>query len=68
MIPKEDVGTATGVILSTGYIGGVIGPLIGGRVLDLTGNLDLALLILIGATVAAAVIAFRLPETGNKKR
>jgi len=66
MMPKEEVGTASGLVLSVGYIGGIIGPLIGGRVLDLTGNLDISLLILVGISIAAAGIAFRLPETGPK--
>jgi len=68
MIPEEDVGTASGLVLSIGYIGGIIGPLIGGRILDLTGSLDLALLVLTGISIAAAGVAFKLPETGPKAR
>ncbi|GAJ03164.1 unnamed protein product, partial [marine sediment metagenome] len=68
MIPEEDVGTASGLVLSIGYIGGIIGPLIGGRILDITGSLDLSLLILTGVSIAAAGITFRLPETGPKTR
>ena len=68
LVPKEEVGAASGLVLSIGHIGGVIGPLIGGRILDLTGSLDLSLIMLIGVTVAAAFIALRLPETGPKAR
>lgn len=68
MMPKEAVGTASGLVLAIGYIGGVIGALIGGRILDLTGNLDQSLLVLTGASIAAAGIALRLPETGPKAR
>ena len=68
LVPKEEVGAASGLVLSIGHIGGVIGPLIGGRILDLTGNLDLSLIVLTGVTVAAAFIALRLPETGPKAR
>jgi len=68
MMPKEVVGAATGLMLSIGYIGGLIGPLIGGHILDRTGSLDLSFLILIGVSIAAAGIAFRLPETGPKAR
>ena len=68
MMSKEEVGTASGLVLSIGYIGGIIGPLIGGRILDLTGSLDLSLLILVGVSIAAAGIAFTLPETGPKAR
>jgi cyanate permease len=66
MIPGESVGTASGLVISIGMIGAVIGPLISGRILDLTGNLDLSLLVLISVSAVAAGIAFRLPETGTK--
>jgi len=66
MMPKEEVGMASGLIVSIGFIGGIIGPLIGGRILDLTGSLDLSLLILTGISIATAGIAFMVPETGPK--
>ena len=68
MVPEEEVGTATGLVLAVGHIGGLIGPLIGGHILDLTGSLDLSLLVLVGVLIAAAGIAFTLPETGPKAR
>jgi len=64
--PEEEVGTASGLVLSLGYTGGIIGPLIGGRILDLTGSLDLSLLVLSGVSIAMVVMALRLPETGIK--
>ena len=68
MLPEEEVGTASGLIISGSCTGGVIGPLIGGHIFDLTGSLDLSLLVLIGVSIAAVGIAFRLPETGPKAR
>ena len=68
MMPKEAVGIGSGLVLSIGYIGGIIGPLIGGRILDLTGSLDLSFLALIGISIAAAGVAFRLPETNPKAK
>ena len=68
LIPEGEVGTASGLILSIGYIGGVIGPLIGGRIYDLTGSLNLSLIVLSGVSIAMAVIALRLHETGNKAK
>lgn len=68
LMPEEEVGTASGLVLSIGYSGGIIGPLIGGRILDLTGSLDLSLLVLSGVSIAMAVIAFILPETGTKAK
>ena len=66
LVPKKAVGTASGLLLSIGYIGGIIGPLIGGHILDLTGSLNLSLLILVGVSIAAAGVAFKIPETGPK--
>ncbi|MAF86072.1 MAG: hypothetical protein CL875_06345, partial [Dehalococcoidales bacterium] len=57
---------ASGLVLSFGYSGAIIGPLVGGRILDITGSLDPSLLVLSGVSIAMAVIAFKLPETGNK--
>ena len=68
IMSKEEIGTASGLVLSIGYIGGIIGPLIGGRILDLTGNLNQSLILLIGISIAAAVLASRLPETGPRAR
>ncbi len=68
MVPKEQVGAASGLVLSVGYIGGIIGPLIGGRILDVTGSLNLSLVVLIGVSIAMARIAIMLPETGSAKK
>ena len=68
LMPRESVGTASGLILSVGLAGGIIGSFVGGRVLDLTGNLDLVLIALIALSVAASILAFRIPETGPKGR
>ena len=66
MIPGGSVGTASGLVISIAMIGAVIGPLIGGRILDLTGSLDQSFLVLIAVSAVATGIAFRLPETGPK--
>lgn len=68
MVPKEEVGAASGMVLSIGYIGGVIGPLIGGRILDITDSLSLSLLVLAGVSVAMIGVAFIFPETGSAKK
>jgi len=66
MMPRKVVGTASGLIISIGFTGGVIGPMVGGHILDITGSLDLSLLVLIGVSIAAALIALRIPETGPR--
>ncbi len=66
IMPGEDVGTASGVMLSLGYTGAVIGPLVGGGILDSSQSLDKMLLVLVFASVAAALVGLRIPETGTK--
>lgn len=68
LVPEEDVGTASGLMLAVGFTGGVIGSFLSGHLLDMLGSLDWALLALSGVSVAATFIALRLPETGNKYR
>jgi len=68
IMPREDVGKASGIILSLGYLGGVLGSQVGGHILDITGGLDHALLVLVAASAAAVGIAFGLPETGPRVR
>ena len=65
MIPEKAVGAASGLILSIGFIGAIIGPLIGGHLFDLTGSLDQSLLVLTGIAAIAGIIALKLPETGS---
>jgi nitrate/nitrite transporter NarK len=65
-MPHRYVGRTSGLVLSIGAVGGFIGPIIGGRILDLTGSLNQAFILL--AIIAAVTIAvtFLLPETGSK--
>jgi cyanate permease len=66
-LPRNAVGTASGAILSIGYIGGLVGPWLTGKVVDATGNFDPAL---IGLAVIAAlwvVLGFLMPEAGRKR-
>lgn len=68
IMPKEAVGTASGLLITIGFAGGIVGPLVTGRILDLTGSIDLSLFILIGISAAAVVLAFKIPETGLQAR
>jgi len=64
LVSREEVGSASGLMLSIGYAGGIIGPLIGGYTFDLTGRLDLMLFTLVGVSVAAVIISLKLREIG----
>ncbi|MFC2045123.1 CynX/NimT family MFS transporter [Chloroflexota bacterium] len=66
MMPRETIGTATGMIMSLGSAGGVIGPLIGGYILDLTGSINSSLMVMIWISVAAVVCIYKIPETGQR--
>lgn len=68
MMHEREVGMASGMVLSVGFTGGVIGPLIGGRILDTTQNLDLSLMILAGTSLVTAFLALRIPETGPRHK
>ena len=66
MVPEEEVGAASGLLIAAGHIGGPVGPLVGGHILDITGSLNRALLVLVGVAIAMVYISFRLPEIGSK--
>jgi cyanate permease len=68
MVPKESVGMASGMVLSIGYIGGLVGPWLAGYIVDVTGTLDLALVVLIGTAIVWACVTFLVPETGPRAR
>ena len=68
MVPKESVGAASGMVLSIGYIGALVGPWVAGRILDVTGSLNLALVMVIVMSAAWTYIAFIIPETGPRAR
>ncbi len=68
LVPREYVGAASGIVLSVGYIGGLVGPWLAGYILDVTGTLNAALMILAGVAMAWAVTAFVIPETGSRAR
>lgn len=57
---QDNVGMASGLLLSIGYIGGIIGPVLSGYTLDLTGNLNAMLFMLIGTSATAVIISYRL--------
>jgi len=66
MLPRTAVGTATGAILSIGYIGGIVGPWLTGRVVDATGNFDHALIGLVLVAGLWMIVGFLMPEAGEK--
>lgn len=68
LVPKQSVGTASGIVLSTGYIGALVGPWVAGRILDTAGTLTPALIMLVAVAVAWTCLAFIIPETGPRAK
>jgi CP family cyanate transporter-like MFS transporter len=65
LLPNESAGMASGTVLSIGYIGGLVGPWLTGRIVDVTDSFDVALLILMVTAIMWALIGFLIPETGR---
>ena len=65
IVDTKQVGIATGVLWTLGHVGGFIGPLVGGHILDNTGDLRLSLIILAIISAALVGITLRLPETAK---
>jgi len=53
-------GAIVGTVIFVGTIGGAIGPILAGRIFDVTGNYQLAFLILVGITIIALILALLL--------
>jgi len=65
---ESEVGMASGMMLSIGSVGAVLGPLVGGRILDITQRFDMSLIVLMIISLAATFIAFKVQETGPRRR
>jgi len=66
LVPYRDVGKASGLMLSIGFLGGVVGSLFSGSLLDRVGHLNSMLLTLMVISIGATIVALRLPETGQR--
>lgn len=62
------VGSATGMVFSVGFLGGIVGPYMIGYFRDITGNFSLLPWIIVVASLAITGLALALPETGRRKR
>ncbi|OGF54412.1 MAG: hypothetical protein A2Z21_00310 [Candidatus Fraserbacteria bacterium RBG_16_55_9] len=67
LVKPGHAGTASGVVISAGYIGGALGPLIAGYLKDLGGTLIPAIVLLTVLMLISMVLAFMIPETGWRR-
>jgi cyanate permease len=61
-------GTAVGFIFMIGNTGGFIGPVVSGKLMDLTGSLWPGFIFMAAALIFAAVVIVPLQETGRKEK
>jgi CP family cyanate transporter-like MFS transporter len=65
MVHPGQAGMASGMVMSIGYIGALVGPLIGGIILDNTGSYEWIFLSLVIVSAVATALVFLLPETAR---
>ncbi|MFQ5998190.1 MAG: CynX/NimT family MFS transporter [Candidatus Bathyarchaeia archaeon] len=68
LVKPSEVGSATGIILSVGSVGAILGPLLTGYLRDVTGSFEMIPLLLIFGSLGIVAFAFAVPETGHKRR
>jgi CP family cyanate transporter-like MFS transporter len=64
----EQAGTASGIVISVGYVGGAFGPQIAGALKDATGSLVPSIVLLAVLMIISTGLAFLIPETGWKRK
>ena len=65
---RRSIGSASGMILSIGYLGGLIAPWLAVYLFDISGTLDWSLLGLFVIGLGWALIGALVPETGRRIR
>jgi CP family cyanate transporter-like MFS transporter len=65
MVDPRQAGMASGLTMSVGYFGALVGPLIGGFILDSTGNYRWIFLSLVIVSAIATSLVHALPETAK---
>lgn len=68
LVKPDHAGTASGVVISIGYIGGAMGPLIAGYLKDTTGTLVPSIIMLAILTFVSMILVSLIPETGFRTR
>jgi predicted MFS family arabinose efflux permease len=66
LFPASEAATAAGVTNATTFLGGMVGPIVLGRVLDVTGSFTSAFLAAAAVQAVALVFGVFLTETGRR--
>ncbi len=67
LVDADHAGMASGIVISIGYIGGALGPLMIGYLKDMTNTLVPSLIILAVLMIISMILILFIPETGGKK-
>ena len=68
MVGPEQSGSASGLVMSVGYVGALAGPVISGIILDSTGSFRSVFISLAAVSALTTAVAFVIPETGRETR
>lgn len=66
MVLPGEGGSASGLVMSVGYIGALVGPFVGGLVLDHTGRFEGIFIFLAVVSLVNTGVALLAPETGRR--
>ena len=67
-LSDDRIALGTGAVLSLGYIGGFLGPWIGGAILDSHGSFDYLVYTLAASSCLMLIATLGLRETGHRGR
>jgi cyanate permease len=68
IVTPEESGSASGLVMSIGYIGALAGPVLGGFILDSTHTYEWVFISLAAVSAITTVVAFTIPETGTIRK
>lgn len=68
MVSISALGRASGIIVSVGFVGGIVGPYIAGLLRDVTQSFVAVILLLVVSALLAGVLAALVRETGKGGR
>ncbi len=68
MVSTSALGRASGMIVSVGFVGGIVGPFTAGLLRDVTQSFAAVILVLVLSALLAAVVAALVRETGKGGR
>jgi CP family cyanate transporter-like MFS transporter len=66
LVPRERAGMASGIAMAIGYIGAVVGPAVGGNILDVSGNFQIVFGTLTVISLVSTFFAFLIPRMNPK--